>query len=192
MLTGLLIFLLTVVALLAIPLVLEFRIEWPDGTNNEMVLVWALGLVRARIRTKGSEPTSIGKPTSTDSRKRGRGKSMNVMAAVRHQPFRKRLYRFFSDLWRSVSKENIRIRTRIGLSDPADTGKLWAIVGPISGMVAGVRGVSFIIAPDFADETFVVDSRGRLQLVPLRIIIVVTGLLFSPVIWRGFRTMRIS
>lgn len=70
MLTGLLIFLLVVIALLAIPLTIEFRFEWPDDKHNELVLVWALGLVRARMQTKGSEPTSTVKAVSPDSKER--------------------------------------------------------------------------------------------------------------------------
>lgn len=192
MLTGLLIFVLVVIALLAIPLVLEFTFEWPADENNEIVLVWALGLVRLKIQTKGSEPTPSVKAASTDAGKSGQSRSPNVLAAVRLRPFRQRVLRFVGDLWRSINKDNVSVRARIGLGDPADTGELWAILGPISGMVAGMNRVSIALQPDFADLVFEVDGRGRLRFVPLRIIGIFIGLLFSPAIWRGLRTMRAS
>jgi len=190
MLTGLLIVLLVVVALLSMPLELDFRVEWPDGARNEVVLVWAFGLVRARMPTGGSGKNSSPNKKSRDRNKRGRDKSGNVLAAVRQRPFRQRVYRFVKDLWRSIIKENMHVRARVGLGDPADTGQLWAIVGPVAGMLAGAKEASVVIEPDFVDAVFELDSSGRLQLVPLHVIAISMGLLFSPALWRGLRAMR--
>lgn len=190
MLTGLLIVLLLVIALLAIPLVIEFRVKWPDREQNEMVLVWALGFVRARIGTRGPEQASRASSKPPESIKGDRGKSTNVLAAIRLKSLRQRIYRFVGDLWRSIKKENVQVHARIGLGDPADTGKLWAFVGPVSGMVAGLNEVSAVIEPDFADEIFEFDGRGKIRIVPLQIVAVAIRLLISPAIWRGLRTMR--
>lgn len=192
MLTGLLIFLLVVIALLAIPLELEFSVEWPDGAQNEIVLVWALGLLRTRIPTKGSEKPSKADEEPLDRKRPARGQSTNVLAAIRQRPFRQRIYRFAGDLWRSVKKENMHVRARLGLGDPADTGQLWAVVGPVSGMLAGLKGASVAIEPDFADPTFEFAGSGRLRLVPLQVVSISIGLLLSPAVWSGLRSMRAS
>jgi hypothetical protein len=192
MLAGLLIFLLIVIALLAIPVALEFSVEWPDGAQNEIVLVWALGLVRARIPTSSSEKASTADGVPPEPKKGGRGKSARMLAAVRQRPFRQRVYRFVGDLWRAVIKENVQVRARVGLGDPADTGQLWAVVGPVSGMLSGVKGVSVAIEPDFVNATFDVDGSGRLQVVPLQVIAISMGLLGSPAIWQGLRAVRAS
>lgn len=192
MLAGLLIFLLVVIALLAIPVALEFSVEWPDSAQNEIVLVWALGLVRARIRTSGSEKASTADDVPPERKKGGRGKSTGVLAAVRQRPFRRRVYRFVGDLWRAIIKERMHVRARVGLGDPADTGQLWAVVGPVSGMLTGVKGVSVAIEPDFVNATFEIDGSGRLQFVPLQVIAISMGLLGSPAIWQGLRAVRAS
>ena len=191
MLTGLLIVLLVVIALLAIPVELEFSVEWPDDAQNEIVLVWALGLVRARMPAKASEKPSRAEEEPLPNRKKpGKGKPTNVLAAIRQRPFRRRIYRFAGDLWRSVKKENMHVRARVGLGDPADTGRLWAVVGPVSGMLAGLRGASVTIEPDFAEPTFEFAGSGKLRLVPLQVVSISIGLLVSPEVWRGLRAMR--
>lgn len=192
MLTGLLIALLVVIALLAIPLELDFRFAWPDGGHNELVLVWAGGLVRARIPSERSKPASPAADEPSAPRKPGRGGSRNFLAALRQRRFRQRVYRFIGNLWRSISKENMHVRARIGLGDPADTGHLWAVVGPVSGLLADVKEISVAIEPDFVDATFEIDSRGRLKIVPLQVIPISIGLLMSPAIWQGLRSMRAS
>ena len=130
MLTGLLIFLVAVIALFAIPVVIEFAFEWPRKERNQVVLIWALGLVRKRIRIDGSDQARTTKAKGPKSERFGGDQPMNVLAAVRQRSFRQRVYRFVGDLWNSIKKENVRVRARIGLDDPADTGKLWAIIGP--------------------------------------------------------------
>ena len=93
-------------------------------------------------------------------------------------------------MWRSINREDLRLRARVGLGDPADTGQLWAIVGPISGMLAVSDEV--VIEPDFVDAVFEFDGSGRLSLVPLHVIATLIGLLFSPAVWRGVRASRNS
>ena len=192
MLTGLLVVLFVVIALLAIPVELEFSVEWPDDAQNEIVLVWALGLVRVRLPAKSPEKPPAADEEPPDRKKRGSGKRANVLAAIRQRPFRRRIYRFAGDLWRSVKKENMLVRARLGLGDPADTGRLWAVVGPVSGMLGGLKGVSAVIEPDFADPAFELAGSGKLRVVPLQVVSIATGFLLSPAIWSGIRSMRAS
>ena len=114
------------------------------------------------------------------------------MAAIRQAPFRRRMLRFVSDLWRTIHKKNVQLLVRLGLGDPADTGRLWAVLGPLSGMLARFRDIRVTIEPDFLDSTLEVDSSGTIRMIPLQIAIIVFGLLFSPPIWRGIMSMRRS
>ncbi len=190
MLTGLLISLLAVVALFAIPVALDFRFDWPDDEGNEIILTWALGLVRTRIPIKASERIPATSAKRRDSTQSGSGQPRNVLAAVRQRSFRERVYRFVGDLWRAVIKEDVYVHARIGLDNPADTGKLWAFVGPASAIAKRAKSISIDIAPDFVSETLEIDSRGRLRLVPLQVSIIAIGMLLSPATWQGIRAMR--
>lgn len=194
MLIGTVIFLSLIVILLAMPVTLTYQFSWKETPSANLRLNWAFGLVRADV---SPDLAKSGPDKSEPTRKKGarRGKSTgrkNFMAAIRQAPFRRRMLRFVSDLWRTIHKKNVQLLVRLGMGDPADTGRLWAVLGPLSGMLARLRDIRVTIEPDFLDATLEVDSSGTIRMIPLQIAIIVFGLLFSPPIWRGIMSMRRS
>lgn len=117
-------------------------------------------------------------------------KNKNVFAAIRQKAFRQRMIKFISDLWHAVQKENITLRFYVGLGDPADTGLLWAIVGPVSGILTTSQEASIEIVPDFIDTTLKIDSSGTIRIVPLQIIVLTLGCFLSPPVLKGLRKMH--
>jgi len=192
-LVGAALFLLLLVGLLAIPVTLEFEVAWRNALEQNVRLRWAFGLVHVRIPSADprAEPESRTVPEKKKQRarqsRRGPG---NVLAAVRDGRFRRRIVKFARDLWGAVRKQSILLRLRIGLGDPADTGRLWAIVGPVAGMLTAIRDVTIEIEPEFFDPAFELDTSGSIRLVPLHIVYLVVGLMFSPSVWRGVKIMR--
>lgn len=193
MLTGFLIFLLLVIGLLAMPLTMSYRLSWKQSFSGDLKLSWAFGLVQteassdtAKLRTNDAEV-----PEQKAGRsERSFGRKANVLAALRERSFRRRIIKFFSDIWLAVRKTNVRLLVRLGLGDPADTGQLWAVVGPLTGMFAGITGVTIAMEPEFIESTFELDSSGTLRLVPLQLLYVALALLLSPAFWRGVLLMR--
>ena len=90
------------------------------------------------------------------------------------------MIKFTRDFWHAIQKHNITLRIRIGLGDPADTGHMWAIVGPVSGILATIEEASIEIEPEFIDSVFELDSSGNIRIIPLQMIYLVFGLLLSP------------
>lgn len=193
MLTGVFVFLLFFIALLAIPVALTFQLSWPKDRQQDALLKWAFGLVKVRI--PASEPKALSSGSDHLKRKTRRsrhsfGKKTNVLAAIQLKPFRQRIVRFISDMWHSVHKKDISLHVRLGLGDPADTGQLWAIVGPIAGLLATVQGAAIAIEPEFSDSTFELNAAGSIRLIPLQLIYMTIALLLSPPVWRGVVKMR--
>ena len=176
-----------------IPVVLRFQVCWPQGVENDTRLEWAFGLVRVRISSSKSDAV-----TSPDKKqkevahrpKRSIHKKRNVLAAVRQKPFRRRIFRFTGEVWRAVQKDDVRLRLRVGLGDPAETGQLWAIIGPVAGMLSNVQEASISIEPDFLDTTLDLRSGGNIRMIPLQLIYLTGGLLLSPSIWSGIKEMN--
>lgn len=195
MLIGTVIFLSLVVILLAMPVTLTYRFSWPQAPSADLKVNWAFGLVRADV-SPGSGKPKPGKPAAAGKkagrRRKSKGRRPNVMAAIRQPAFRRRMFRFGSDVWRAIHKQNVRLMVRMGLGDPADTGRLWAVLGPLSGILARRRDIRIAIEPDFLDATLDVDSSGTVRIVPLQLAIIALGLLFSPPVWRGIMLMRSS
>ncbi len=195
MLIGTAIFLSLIVILLAIPVTFTYRLYWKQTLSANIRLKWAFGLVRADVspdnaKAKPDKPESARKKTGRPDKSQAR--KANFMAAIRQPSFRRRIFRFMSDVWRAIHKKNVRLLVRMGLGDPADTGQLWAVFGPLSGFFANLRDIRIAIEPDFVDTTFEVDSSGTIRLVPLQFMILALGLLFSPSMWRGVMLMRTS
>ncbi len=186
---GFAVFLLIVIGLLAVPLTLTFRLAWPDVQDNSLRVGWAFGLVDARVPLSGTDSDELAETAGESSRRRKRGGG-NVLAAIRDRPFRQRLLRFVRDTWRAVQKRDLAMRMRIGLGDPADTGQLWAALGPLSGFLATLRDAAIRLEPEFDDAVFEVDGRGQVRLVPLKLIALSLALVVSPTFWRGARLMR--
>ena len=193
MLIGTVIFLLLVVILLTLPVSLTYQLSFKETLSARIRLNWAFGLVRADVspdleKPGSHKPESARKKAARQSRSQGR--KTNFMAAIREPSFRRRVYRFVSDVWQAIHKQNVRLLVRLGLGDPADTGRLWAILGPLSGVLTRLRDIRIAIEPDFLDSTLEVDSSGTIRMIPLRIVVIVLGLFFSPPVWRGILSMR--
>ncbi len=195
MLTALAVVLLSIVALLAIPVAVAFKVSWPETSQNGVRLRWAFGLVDVRISAPRPEPHS--KRATKSSRKRQRSKRstqrrQNAISVVRQTQVRQRMTRFAGDVWRAVRKEDVRLRVCVGLGDPADTGQLWAIAGPVAGMLANVERASITLEPDFVDATFELEGSGSIQVIPLQLIYLTLTVLLSPAAWRAIGQMRTS
>ena len=196
MLIGTVIFLSLVVVLLAVPVTLTYQLSWRQTISADLRLIWAFGLVRADI-SPDQEKSKSDKPEDAHPKPGRRGgapgkKNTDFLAAIRQPSFRRRILRFISDVWRAIQKKNVQLLVRMGLGDPADTGQLWGVFGPLSGMLARVRDIRITIVPDFLDSTFEVDSSGTIRVIPLQFVILALGLLLSPSIWRGVMLMRAS
>jgi hypothetical protein len=187
-LIGTVIFLSLIVILLAVPVTLTYQLSWRQTLAAKVRLIWAFGLVRADV-SPGDADDKPDKPKA-ERRKKSKNRRTNAVAAMREPSFRRRMRRFAADLWCAIHKHNVRLRVRLGLGDPADTGQLWALLGPISGMLARLRDIRVVIEPDFLDPTLDVDSSGTIRVVPLRIVGIVLGLFVSPPFWRGMLAAR--
>ncbi len=193
MLSATLIALLVLLGLLAIPVTLTYRLSWQRQLRGKASLQWLFGLVRVRLAPPGAgRPAADAKPgdDSTAAKPKRARKKFNPLAALREKDFRRRIIRFVRELWRALRKRDLYLRIRVGLGDPADTGQLWALCGPLSGVLANVEGASIELEPEFVDAVFELDSSGRLSVIPLQLLYLAFGLLCSPTFWRGMRQIR--
>lgn len=194
MLTGMVTFLLLIIALLAVPVTLTFQMSWQQQLQGDMTLHWLFGLVRIRLpsfKPKSTTPEGEERAQKVGRYERSSRNKQNVFAVVRQKSFRRRIIRFISDCWHAIHKRDVRLHLRIGLGDPADTGQLWAVVGPAAGILSNTKEASIEIVPEFFDETLELDSSGKIRLIPLRMICLTAGLLLSPPVWRGIKQMRV-
>jgi len=189
MLTGAAAVLSVLVALTAIPITVQFSVSWAQRLRQDIRLQWAFGLVQMRL-PRVESGKRVAKKKTKKATGRSSGNAGNFLRVLQQPGFRRRIVRFAHDLWHAVRKENVGLRIRLGLGDPAETGQLWALFGPLAGMLGALRDASVVIEPEFLDPTFELDGSGTIRIIPLQFILLAFSLLFSPAIWRAVRQMR--
>ena len=183
------------VLLLAVPVGLEFRLEGIEPFQGRFAVRWLFGLVRFRIevpRPGKPSPRRKAKPKPPEEKKEAneRGRRAHVLAALRRAEFRERVYRLLQDLLRVARLRDLRLRLRVGLGDPADTGLLWAALGPLGAMAQGLRSAEVRIEPDFLEPALDVQAQGRLRAIPLQLLALAVAFALSPPSIRAWRAAR--
>ena len=181
--------------LLAVPIRLKFHLEGSGAFKGQVAVHWLFGVVRVCIPLPGavkSRPESRTKPQAAKPRTKRRkpGARSRSLALLRHAPFRQRASRFINDLIRAVHPRHFRLSMRLGLGDPADTGCLWALVGPLNAAAQNLRNAHVQIEPEFMDTVFEFQADGQMRFVPLHLLFLAIAFALSPQAIRGWRSLR--
>lgn len=189
--------LLGLLALLAVPFDLAFRFRGVEAFEGRIAIRWLFGLLRfeflipwsAKGRTRKRPAKATRAHTRATGRTDGRAKALGLL---RREDFRRRTFRLLRDLARAAHLHHLGIWMRLGLGDPADTGRLWAIVGPLNAMAQSLRNAEVWIEPQFIEPALEFDARGRVELVPLQLLALLIGFALSPASLRAWRAVGTS
>jgi hypothetical protein len=188
---GLLLTLLLV--LLAMPITVAFRIDRVKEIKGQVSFRWLFGLVRFRIGIPGDKKHAKRfkrkRVKKTGKRRKG-GNARSVIRVLKQSAFRRRAIRFFKYVLRATHATDLYFRLRIGLGDPADTGRIWALFGPVAGFASNIRSAEVRIEPEFIEPVLEVESHGEFSLIPLQFIALTVLFVVSPMTIRAFRTLR--
>mgnify|MGYP001470761102 CR=1 FL=1 len=122
----------SLVALLAVPVTVAFSIHRIGETRGEFRFRWLFGLVRFRIRiprAARARPRSAAVrrgAAGSPGQRRKKGRVGNLLSLAGETALRRRVFKFIRDIVRAMHARQLFVRMRIGLGDPADTGRLWA------------------------------------------------------------------
>lgn len=196
MLTGIsiavLLLVITLVVVLSVPVSLKFKFEQQHANNNHVELSWFFGMFSHRFLFQHEVAPSPKKTPnkSTHQAQATKGTGKTIFKLLLQQRFRHRFFQFISEIWRSTSKQNIQFHIRAGLGDPADTGRLWALIGPTSAAMAQIHPHAVVIEPDFIHTVLEINGSGTIRFIPLRLIFIALKLIFSPLMWQGLGQVR--
>ena len=119
--------------LLVVPVQVHLHLERERTLRARLRLVWLFGLVRLQPRLGRSEARRKEPPAG---RRRGRVARRLAGGLVRTDLLARTLA-FLRSLLRALRPRDVHVRARIGLDDPADTGMLWGLVGPLGVLLSG-------------------------------------------------------
>lgn len=175
--------LLGIVAFLAVPVEFVFHIQHDETKRNDAAVVLLFGMIRIPLTARADNVSreKAVKIREMETRPHRQGKAYSLL---RNAYVRRRLLRFVHGLLSAIKIETFDLHVRLGLDDPADTGRLWGIVGPLSSLLSGIRTAHIRIEPDFSAEVFSVQTQGRITVIPLQILSISLRFFLSPQVIR--------
>ncbi len=195
MLIGFVGILILLIAMSAIPVDLRFSVQCDDGFRGSVVVAWLFGLVRLPMRSRAGESRRRDLDEAEKRKKKRPGTlGRGIAAMLRSQGFPDRLIRFASDILGSIRVRALRIRGRLGLDDPADTGRVWSFVGPLTAILASVPGTDIEVDPDFESASLSLDGTGAIRIIPIEVFAAFASFILSQAtlraLWALFASRR--
>lgn len=173
------------VVLLAVPVDLVFHIEKDIAFSSKVRVGWMFNLVGKEIG--GKKKLEKKKKPKKEKRKKRRIKPL--IAMLRARGFLGRLLSFIKDVLRISHIRGLKADIRIGLSDPAETSMLFAIVAPVMVYLRAFTSQDVRIQPEFEQMVFQGYFKGDLRIYPIQLIVVSILFAFSPATMRGIKAM---
>jgi hypothetical protein len=166
---------LSLLALLALPVEIDYTFDSESRPRSAARIVWLLGLVRFRPgsrkgKTRRRKPRKRAAPKGRRPRKsaRAREKGFRVfLAAIRSEGFVRRVFKLLHAIFSATEIKRLRARFLIGLDDPADTGLVYGLLAPALSLFHALPRGDFAAVPVFDRSALEANMNIRLRLVPI-------------------------
>lgn len=177
---------LGILLLLAMPFDIAFRLNTEQSVRPRVTLGWAFGLLTKQLdslpqQASPVKPAVRGVRSVTAVHRNGK----TVMTFLRSPGMPARLYQLACRLGRQLHIRQFRLQLRVGLDDPADTGRLYGALGPALMRIRHCHALDLQFLPVFTESTLTIDSHGQIRVFPLALVGVLIGFMLSPVCWRA-------
>lgn len=192
--------LILLVLLLAIPVNLVFALKKDGVWRGRIVVYWLFGFTHMTIRPgrkhRGRRLKRLRSLIESIVSVGGKlvRRRRYLFSILRSEGFMRRVIYLVRDLLRSLGPRRFRLRCVMGLNDPADTGRLMGMLAPLRVFSRKLTfdkdsHVPIQVTPDFSGPRFEGYCCASLQFIPLKLIGIFLGFLFSPPVFRAAKAL---
>ncbi len=146
-----------------------------------MRLAWFFGLVSKEVSKAPKKPEE--KKTVTPGKRKRRGKGISartIFKILRTKGLLKQLKGLLLDVLKCFKIRELRADFRVGLDNPADTGLLFALIGPAIFFLSRSVPCQIRVQPSFEGEAaFQGYLHGAVRLRPIRLVTPIVRFAFS-------------
>ena len=179
-----------VVLVLSIPLNLAFRLDVYGRPKFSLRLVWLFGLVSREIGRKKKAKPKKAKPKKAKEKKGGARKALKIL---RTKGLLRQLKILVTDVLSRLKIRDLSIDFRVGLDNPADTGLLFATIGPSLIFLSPSVRRSISIKPSFEVEAVLEGyAQAAVRLRPIRLLVPLLRFVFSLAFLRVIKTVVLA
>lgn len=179
---------LAIIGLLWAPVHLSLALERETRTDVHVGVEWLFLRLDRKIgagggparkpREKAKKEKKPGKPH------KGRRAWRTLRSVASVSGLTSWLGRFLRRMARAVRVQRLRADLRLGLDDPADTGRLFGFLVPLTLGLEGCRSWDVRLLPDFGGPVLAGRAEADMSLYPSRVAVGVLLLVFSPQAFR--------
>ena len=166
-----------VILVLCIPVDVGLYVDVYGRPKFRMRLGWLFGLVRKEIgKKKPEEEERV--VEAAPKRRRKKIRARTIFEILRTKGLLRQVKRLLRDVLRRLQIRDLVADFTVGLGDPADTGLLFAIIGPAAFFLNSSFSHQIRVQPSFEDEAVCEGYlRGTVRVVPIQL--VAPGLRFA-------------
>ncbi|MFH1382084.1 MAG: DUF2953 domain-containing protein [Chloroflexota bacterium] len=179
---------------LSIPVGLELNLDLDGRPSFKMKLAWFFGLVRQEIKKSEKKPEDRERVAKGKRKSQRKGPGIRTaLEILRVRGLLKQIKILLKSILRLPKIRDIEGDLRVGLGDPADTGQLFAFIGPIMPFLASTFLNKVKVQPSFAAEALLEGSvRGAMILRPIQLIPPLLRFVFSLPVLRVAKILMLS
>jgi hypothetical protein len=155
---------------LCVPLDMVLRADVYGKPKVRLRFSWLFGLVSKEITGEKEKPVEK-RRAAKGRKKRWWGDTRIIFRILRTKGVLRRLKELRKDLFSCLNFRNLVADFKIGLGDPADTGLLFAFLGPATVFLGSSHQHQIRLEPSFSDDAiFQGYSHGTVRVRPIRLV----------------------
>jgi len=165
--------------LLWVPLDFVLNAEVYERPKVRLKFSWLFGFINREIPGRKRQPVER-KPAAAGRKKRRRGNMGTLIKVLSIRGLPRRIKILVKEVLSCFRFRDIVADFRVGLGEPADTGLLFAFLGPANVFLGSSHMHHINLEPSFGDDVvFEGCSRGEVRLRPIRLVPPVLKFVFS-------------
>ena len=174
------------ILLLSVPVDLTFSLEKGEKLRSRVRIGWLFGLVGKDFGGEGRKPKPE-KPKKPGGRRKRSPRPFLV--TLRTRGFLGHSLKLARRLLRTIRVRELELDLELGLGDPAETGRLFGLVGPVLANVRSISSFNINVEPDFDQEVLRGYCSGSVRAYPIRLVPPIILFALSLTTFRGVRAI---
>jgi hypothetical protein len=171
------------------PLEVTFHMESDGRTEFGVRVLWCFGLMRRELATKRKRPQKEPRADARPKLKKWQVRTDTMLQIFKSKGMLSQLRSLMIDTLHCLRLKELNADIKIGLDDPADTGQLFALIGPVALFVRSIWHHQIRLMPSFEDEAVLEGyAYGTVCVQPIQLIPPFVRFVFS---WPTFNVLKV-